>query len=72
MKKENWKEIIDPCFDEMVKTSLYVIREVRNLPNEGLFQMPEELNKTVLPDNNLNSSFIFNSAIRDGFFIFFL
>ena len=60
MKKENWKEIIDPCFDEMVKSFLSEIRFARNLPNEGLFQMPEEINKTVLSNNNLNSSFAIN------------
>lgn len=60
MKKRNWKEIIDPCFDEMVKSFLSEIRAARNLPNEGLFQMPEEINKTVLSNDNLNSSFTIN------------
>lgn len=60
MKKENWKEIIGPCFDEMVKSFLSEIRAARNLPNEGLFQMPEEINKTVLSNNNLDSSFTIN------------
>lgn len=57
MKKQNWKNIIDPCFNEMVKNYLSGIQLLRKLPNEGLFQISEDLNKTILSNNNLNSPF---------------
>lgn len=57
MKKENWKEILDPCFDEMVKSYSLMIDEVVDIFKKGDFQLPEKLKEFISSNTDLNSPY---------------